>query len=385
DARLTIEVIKTAARQGALCLNYLSAEGFCYEGGRVCGVQVRDELQGQAFELRSRYVVSAAGPWVDRLRKLDHSLRGKHLFHSKGVHLAVPHQRLPLRHAVYFDVPDGRMLFAIPRERVTYLGTTDTPYHGSLECVEATLEDAEYILRGVNHIFPDARLRLEDVESSWAGLRPLIFEEGKKPSEMSRRDEIFESPSGLLSIAGGKLTGYRLMAKKVVDRIARRYRRAFRRRFEPCRTHRIPLHPQPFADYPAAQAFAQTLHPRLQSLELDTSWATYLVHRYGPDAAEILRRCEAANLRGETGLIQGEVRYGVEREGVCTALDFYERRSGRLFFHLPSIAPTRGVVLEELAACLGWNEERLRREATRLDEAVERATTFLPEAAQRPA
>ncbi|MDX1942322.1 MAG: FAD-dependent oxidoreductase, partial [Saprospiraceae bacterium] len=186
DARLTIEIIKTASQYDALCINYVKTEDFIYKDGLIAGVQCKDLLSNEIFDIKANYVINAAGPWVDELRKKDKSLKGKHLFHSKGVHLVVPYDKLPLKHSVYFDVPDGRMMFAIPRHRATYLGTTDTPYHEDLNNIIITQDDVEYILNAVNNMFPDVKLATEDVESSWAGLRPLIHEEGKSASEMSR-------------------------------------------------------------------------------------------------------------------------------------------------------------------------------------------------------
>ena len=156
---------------------------------------------------------------MDEIRAKNKSLFGKKLHPTKGVHIVVPHEKFPVNQSVYFDVPDGRMIFAIPRGRITYIGTTDTDYHGDLDDVRTDKKDVEYLLDGVKHIFPEITLTLANVESSWAGLRPLIEEEGKSASELSRKDEIFESKSGLLSIAGGKLTGYRKMAERILDKL----------------------------------------------------------------------------------------------------------------------------------------------------------------------
>ncbi|MDX1667761.1 MAG: glycerol-3-phosphate dehydrogenase/oxidase, partial [Saprospiraceae bacterium] len=215
DARLTIENIKTAVAKGAICLNYLRAEDFTYDGELINGVRCRDLAKDRELTIRADHIISAAGPWVDHLRRKDHSLKGKRLFLSKGVHIVVPHERFPVRQSVYFDNTDGRMIFAIPRQRATYIGTTDTPYDGDPDHIPITSADVDYLVKAVNYMFPDVHLREADVESSWAGLRPLIHEEGKSASEMSRKDEIFESKSGLISIAGGKLTGYRKMAERV--------------------------------------------------------------------------------------------------------------------------------------------------------------------------
>ena len=131
-------------------------------------------------------------------------------------------KKLPIRQAVYFDVPDGRMIFAIPRQRATYIGTTDTPYDGDPNHIPINEEDVKYLVDAVNNMFPEHQISPDDMESSWAGLRPLIYEEGKSASEMSRKDEIFESETGLISIAGGKLTGYRKMAERIMDLVAKK-------------------------------------------------------------------------------------------------------------------------------------------------------------------
>ena len=128
DARLTIEVLKTALNYDAKALNYIEATKFIYEENRVVGAKVKDTFSSEEFDIKAKYVVNAAGPWVDELRQINNSKIGKRLHLTKGVHLVVPHEKLPVKQSVYFDVPDGRMMFAIPRGKVTYFGTTDTNY-----------------------------------------------------------------------------------------------------------------------------------------------------------------------------------------------------------------------------------------------------------------
>ena len=211
DSRLTIENIKTSLQFGARALNYAEVTDFRYDDdGKVSGVVAKDLIGGKSLEVASRYVISAAGPWVDDLRSVNHSKKGKRLHLTKGVHLVFPYEKLPVKQSVYFDVPDGRMIFAIPRGRITYVGTTDTNYDLDKDDVRTDLADAIYLISAVNNMFPSIELEMSDIESSWAGLRPLIHEEGKSASELSRKDEIFTSDTGLISIAGGKLTGYQL-------------------------------------------------------------------------------------------------------------------------------------------------------------------------------
>ncbi|MDF2938102.1 MAG: glycerol-3-phosphate dehydrogenase [Paenibacillaceae bacterium] len=238
DARLTMEVLKTANRHGALAINYMQAVDFLYYKSKVCGVTAIDRLTGMEVEIRAKKVVNAAGPWVDLVRAKDHAIRGKTLLLTKGIHLVVSHSKLPVKQSAYFDAPDGRMIFVIPRGKKTYIGTTDTVFTGDPNLVRVTESDQEYLLKAVTEIFPRVKLTANDVESMWAGLRPLIHQEGKKPSDISRKDEIWESPSGLITIAGGKLTGFRVMAEKTVDTITDRIASESRQTFAPCTTDR---------------------------------------------------------------------------------------------------------------------------------------------------
>ena len=147
DARLTIELVKKARSLGASALNYIEVKDFIYSGKTISGVKALDTITGETIEIKAKKVVSAAGPWVDHLRKINKSINEKRLFLSKGVHIVVSHERLPLHHSIYFDVPDGRMIFAIPRGKVTYIGTTDTPYEASLERIVVTQADLDYLLK----------------------------------------------------------------------------------------------------------------------------------------------------------------------------------------------------------------------------------------------
>ena len=161
---------KTAYRYGALSLNYIKADEFRYdENGKLIGIDCSDMLSESKFSIRSKYIISATGPWVDKLRKINKSYNNKHLFLSKGVHLVIPHERFPIQQSVYFDVQDGRMIFAIPRGKMTYVGTTDTPYEEDINHVVTNQEDADYLISAVNNIFPSVNLKPKDVISSWAG------------------------------------------------------------------------------------------------------------------------------------------------------------------------------------------------------------------------
>jgi len=355
DARLTIELLKTAAEHGAVSLNYIRAVDFNYdEAGQLTGVNCKDELSGFEFEINSQHVVSAAGPWVDELRVKDKSKTNKSIFLSKGAHIVVPYERLPIKHTVYFDVPDGRMMFAVRRHRTTYIGTTDTPYKGDRNAIFADNADVQYILDGTNAMFPDVNLTLDDVESTWAGVRPLIFEEGKSGSEMSRKDEIFVGKSGLLSIAGGKLTGYRKMAQRIVDIVAKRAK-ANGKKFKKCQTKNIALKGGPFANYKAVNDYKTQLAQILAKDGIDEYYADYLVSNFGQQATQIIDKMKDFEGTGEEKLARAELWYTVHHELVFNANDFFNRRTGRIYFNMPSLQALTSVILDDLTNYFDWD------------------------------
>ena len=377
DARLTIELIKTGIRKGALALNYCKVTDFLYEEGLVKGAQCRDELTGNVLTLKFKNVVAAGGPWVDQLRKADKSLKGKRLHLTKGVHVVVPHRKFPLNHTIYFDVPDGRMIFAIPRGKITYIGTTDTNYHGDLNRVITTKEDALYLLNAVNSVFPDIHLKMEDLESNWAGLRPLIHEEGKSPSELSRKDEIFISPTGLIAIAGGKLTGYRKMAQRVVNLLVKKISRREKSSFSGSKTRNIPLAENPLKNNKEVKRYLNLLEETVQKAGLDPYYAWYLVTCYGRQSDEILEKMkEFKKDDPPIALARAETWFTLRREMVQRAGDFFVRRTGRLYFDIHSIPEIKQAVLEDMQQYLSWSADRLKQEKALLDELIYDATHY---------
>ncbi|MCD6332662.1 MAG: glycerol-3-phosphate dehydrogenase/oxidase, partial [Bacteroidales bacterium] len=292
DARLTIELIKTAVRFGAVCLNYCKMQRFIHSGDQISGAFCRDEITGDSLEIKAARVVNASGPWVDEIRELNGSLTKKQLYLTKGVHLVVDYNKLPVSQSVYFDAPDGRLIFIIPRGNKAYFGTTDTVYQGDKDHVVTTREDAEYLIHAVNNFFPSAEIRLQDIESSWAGLRPLIHQEGKAASEISRKDEIFMAPDGLISIAGGKLTGYRVMAKKIVDRVIKGLGNSKNRTVKKCRTKEIRLTQPPLVDEKEIEIYLAEMTKKLARNKLPASEAKYLILNYGKASDKILDKME---------------------------------------------------------------------------------------------
>lgn len=331
DARLTIEVMKSAVERGALCVNYVSFESFTHDASdKIAGAMCKDVLSGKTFYIKAKKVINACGPWVDILRKKDKSLNKKRLHLTKGIHIVIPNDKLPIHQAVYFDVQDGRMIFAIPRGKKVYIGTTDTNYSADTNFPFATREDVQYVLDATNFMFPGASLHVDDVESSWAGLRPLIHEEGKSPSDLSRKDEIFISDSGLISIAGGKLTGFRKMAERSVNVVCKQLKLEDGRTFQPCITDKIELSGGNLDKYPAE--FARELQEDFKQFYLDDVYE--LVMKYGSNTQYVLA---SAQTNFKNDLILAEADYCLENELTMNASDFLIRRTGRLYFDRPEV------------------------------------------------
>lgn len=223
DARLVIEVIKAAAAHGALVANYVSARGFRKEDDGLSIVDLKDTRDGGSFELRAKVVVNATGVWSDEVSRLSDANAPKRLRPSKGIHVVVPSERLQNQTAVLIpSLGESRFLFVIPWQGCTVIGTTDTDYAGSLDDPRAAADEVDRVVESAARAFPDARLSTEDVISTFAGLRPLIAADGQSTKELSRKEEIFEDDSGLITITGGKLTTWRRMAERVADLGTRR-------------------------------------------------------------------------------------------------------------------------------------------------------------------
>lgn len=353
DARLVIEVMKTAVERGALCLNYVAFRSFTHnDKNQVNGAVAEDVLTGEKIQIRSKKIINACGPWVDEIRKEDQSLKKKRLHLTKGIHVVVPKEKLPIQQSVYFDVQDGRMVFAIPRGKIVYIGTTDTNYKEDTDFPFASKEDVEYVLAAANHMFPSIRLTKDDVISTWAGLRPLIHEDGKNPSDLSRKDEIFISDSNLISIAGGKLTGFRKMAERSVNVVCKQLKLEEGRQFAPCTTATIPLSGGDLNKSP--EEYAKDLQEDFKQFFVED--ILDLVLKYGSNTVAILALAQT-NFNNQ--LLPAEAEYCLEHEMTASLADFVIRRSGRLYFERPAIAAQRATLDQYFQEQLGYTGQQM--------------------------
>jgi glycerol-3-phosphate dehydrogenase len=375
DARLTIEIIKKSVELGAICLNYSEVSEFLIEFGKIIGVKLKSKFVSidapaeiNEFTITGKNIINASGPWVDNLRILDSEIKGKNIIHSKGIHIVVPYKKMPIKQSIYFDISDGRMLFAIPRNKVTYIGTTDTFYNQSLDSISIKKEDVDYILKGVNNMFPNVNLRVKDIVSSWAGIRPLINQPGKSASEISRKDEIFISDSGLMTIAGGKLTGYRKMAEKIIALL--KHKSSGSSVYSS--TKNIVLPGGQFDSYEDVEKFKEKL---LDFYPVPLELINYYVHNYGNQTTEIF---EQVDFHGdwELELFKSELEFSIKNELTLTLSDFYIRRTGRLYFDIHSITPTLNIAKQTFREILGYNDQELNFQENELLTAVHNSSNF---------
>jgi len=372
DARLVIATVRSAVRAGALAANYVETTALLKPDGRVRGATVRDVLTGETASIRANVVVNATGPWSDHLRQLDEPHAAPILRLTKGAHVTVPRRRLGNEHAVtLLSQIDGRVMFALPWGDLSYVGTTDTDADASPDALRVTAADVTYLLRSANAAFPDAHLTSKDVVSAWVGLRPLLREDHAHPSQVSREHRVFESPHGLISIAGGKLTTYRVMARDVVDRVAARLHELDGRALPPrAQTDRQPL---PGGEAAELEVLVEAARARGAS----ETTARHLVASYGSEAAAVLNLVDRDRPLGEPIVagrpeIWAEVTYGVEREMAVRLQDILIRRL-HLFYEVPdqaqSVVPRVAARMKQL---LGWDQTREAEELRDYFQIVER-------------
>ena len=424
DARLVIENIKRANQDGALVASRVKAVGYLKdEKGKVIGVKAEDVLTGNHFEIKARIVINTAGPWSDVVRNLDNDEQQiQQMRPTKGVHLVIDNSKIKVPNATYFDtgLGDGRMVFVIPRENKTYFGTTDTDYRGDLKHPIVTQEDVDYLLGIVNNRFPDVNITLDDIESSWAGLRPLISgnnasdynggdngsisEESfdnlistvsrylnkeanrddvtesilaiesntseKNPSSISRGSSLDIDDNGLVTLAGGKITDYRKMAegamRKIIEILAEQHSRHYR--LINSKTYPVSggeLNPANVES--ELETFAQLGVKR----GLDIADARYIANVFGSNAPRVFNL--ANELEAAEGLTIRDtlvLHYTMREEAVLTPVDYFLRRTNHLLFMRETMDQLIQPIANEMAKYLGWSEEEQAAHLAELDRVL---------------
>ncbi len=365
DVRLVLTVLGEAERFGAICANRLSVTGLIERDGRAFGVRVLDGESGARFEVQASNVINATGVWADELRpeELHDQAELPRIRPSRGTHVTMRHGDLPLAGGAIVPAGSGRTIFALPWLGHTLIGTTDNDYEGPLEHVKPSAEDIAYLLDAVNRFFGTA-FGPADLTGAYAGVRPLISTgDPKKSVDISRKAELYETSSGMITITGGKLTTWRRMAKMTVDRLVEREART-----APCRTHEIPL----------GQAIAVEELPRVEGVPAESYPA--LASRYGHAARQVLA---LAAERGELAqpIVPGlpdllaEVALAARHEQARSVGDALLRRTRLGLLAARELVPgAHGGASERVAGVLAqelhWSAER---RALELDDFAEEA------------
>jgi len=372
DARLALETIQSAVAGGAAVANYARVESFLRRSGQLIGARIRDTIGGEQIDVQARTIVTAAGPWTDFIRRLDDTAAAPLLRLVKGSFVVVPRDRLPVRRNVTFRPTDGRMTFAVPIRRQTYLGTTESDYDGDPAEVAATASDVAYLFAAANRAFPGAHLRADDVISTWAGLRPLVgARPGQKPSQVTRDYTIVRHASGLVVLAGGKLTGFRRMAEDVVDHIFPHTRSVDRA---------LSLAPLPGAESSLPQA--DTIAMLARESGVTAEWLQEEISRYGCRVGELAAQ-RPRDRTGETAWLLAQTRHAVKHEMARRLTDVLWRRTGAMIFQPGHRLDAAADVANEMAALLGWSRPRVEEELNLYRREVARMWNWLERPEQR--
>lgn len=381
DARFTMENALSAAEHGAHVANHAAAR-LLASGGRVVGAEVTDALSGRAYAVDAKVVVNATGPWAERTLAAGGLEPPRPLVPSKGIHLLLDAAALPIQGACFLKAANGRRGLAMRRLDHVYVGTSDEVYRGPLESPRATRAEVEELLAMVQDCFPDAGLAMGDVRATWAGIRPLILERGKSTRDTSRHDEVWSAP-GVVTIAGGKLTTYRPMARRTLRAVIRQLGHAP----GPERTADVPL-PGGELGGADAESYRAARAADLVGRGVAPATAARLAWLYGRQLEELLAlgdedRGWLEPLHRDVPALRGEARLAATREMAGTLADFMDRRSALLLFAKDQGAAGAAEAADVIGDALGWSAERRAREvASYLDYAAEHRVP--PPPAERP-
>jgi glycerol-3-phosphate dehydrogenase len=356
DARFVTTLVRTAASFGANVANRTRVVGFLREGERVTGAVVRDESGGEQFEVRARQVVNATGVWTDETQAMVGE-RGKfHVTASKGVHLVVPKDRIQSSSGIILRT-EKSVLFVIPWGRHWIIGTTDTAWTLDKAHPAASATDIDYVLGHVNRVLT-TQLTREDVEGVYAGLRPLLSGESEQTSKLSREHVVAHAAPGLVVVAGGKYTTYRVMAADAVDAAVH----GLDRSLPTSCTDTLPLL--------GADGYQALWNGRARlsaSSGLHVARIEHLLGRYGSLAEEVLDLIEkdrslAQPLDGADDYLRAEVVYAASHEGAIHLEDVLARRTRISFETFDRGVGSARPAAELMAGTLGWDNGRVERE-----------------------
>ncbi len=374
DARHTMELVRTAASRGADVAPALAVSELIVEDGAVVGARALDAETGDEVSIRATVVVNAAGVWSDRIREMAPGKPSFTVRASKGIHLMVPRDRIDSTISLFVRAEDSVLFVRIWGEH-WLIGTTDTTWRQSLDHPAATATDVEYLLRNVNRVLKN-KLTVDDIDGIFSGLRPLVTADAATNSRLSREHAVETSPRGLITVAGGKYTTYRVMAKDVMDEAATALGST-----APCTTETVRM-----IGAIGLDAATRTIRREAPGLGISEDHVEHLLRRYGSMVTDILalvrQRPELAGpVPASERYLLAEIVYAATHEGALHIDDVLTRRT-----HIAIDTPHRGLdsvdaVGALLAGELGWDAERTADEIAHYRERVrvEREAEKLPD------
>lgn len=359
DSRLTLDILKKSYEYGALPINYMKFQKFLHKNEKVIGATCKDILSNKTINITSKIIVNAAGSWADEVL----NEKNKKLILSKGIHIVVSCKQLPLKQSVYFDAIDNRMIFAIPRNKTIYIGTTDTVFDRQKDSLRVLKKEVKYLIDSVNKSF-SVKINDNDILSSWVGLRPLIKEKNKQVTEISRKDEIFFSKNGLITIAGGKLTGYRKMSERVVDLLSNKVFNLNKK----CITKNIKLYDTSFEEYLSE---GEKLNASYEDL-------IKIYNIYGSKGIQIfeIQNDYGSQIKNERLLIS-ELIYCLKNEMCHNLLDFFTQRNAMIYFEIERINSSIDLIKSAYMEFKNISNEEWKKELYDLQSHINEITTFI--------
>jgi glycerol-3-phosphate dehydrogenase len=380
DHRLTWTLLQSAIKKGAICLNYAKVNQIkTDENHIISAVCFEDTITSEIFQINTMLVVNAAGPWVVDVIAFDAFPPLKELLLSKGTHIVISHTKFPLQQALYYDdFEKKRMIFAIPKGNITYVGTTDLEYTGDKNKIYSSRIEVNYLIKTIQSLFPQLSIDVSDIISSWVGVRPLIKEPGKKSTEVSRKDEIFVSPSGLISIAGGKLTGFRKMAEKVVNLLVKSHFKDKIGLKESGITKNTLLEGNSFKSESDLYNYIVKVKDLFTDLDFEPNLAPVLIKRYGDKIdiiIDLIVNKPNVNDKMEC-LLEAEIKYGIYHEMIYFPTDFVQRQTGMLWFDRPLCISKKNFILDVFALEFQWDDKIKSLERKKLDQLLDTVLDF---------
>ena len=392
DSRLVVENVKKAHDLGCLAVSRLKCIRILHNDQmQANGVRVHDNLTGEEFEIHADVIINTSGPWSDLVRQEDKEVYKKpRLRPTKGVHLVVDQSRLTVPQPTYFGsgTADGRMIFTIPREGKTYFGTTDTDFTGDYAHPTVEQSDVDYLLNIINKKYPAAHLTIDDIEASWAGVRPLIEVEVEgneaadaatgasvsdstsAPSAVSRGSSLTEAEDGLITLAGGKLTDYRIMANGAMKKIQQKLHDKFSKNFTLQDSAEIKVAGGDFDSDHAEEELARIAKDGVAA-GLASEDATEIANLYGSQAEQIYDY--AQKIKPADGLSLGETAaldYSLNEEMTLTPVDYLLRRTYHILFKSDTLSQVKDGVIKHMSDYYGWDKALKEQYINDLDHEI---------------